>query len=41
MLPGLAGTMSVDGFGQLDHQSHQENQKQYGAKSDDKRHVPR
>lgn len=41
VLPSLAGTVPVDGFGQLDDQSHQENQKQYGAQRDDKRHIPR
>lgn len=40
MLPRLAGTVSVDGFGQLDDQSHQENQKQCGAQRDDKGHIP-
>lgn len=40
VLPSLAGTVSVDGFGQLDDQSHQENQKQCGAQRDDKRHIP-
>lgn len=41
MLAGLAGTVSVNGFGQQDDQGHQEAQKQYGAQSDDKRHIPR
>lgn len=41
MLRSLAGTVSVDGFGQQDAQGHQEAQKQYGAQSDDKWHVPR
>lgn len=41
VLPSLAGTVPVDGFGQLDGQSHQEGQKQDGAQRDDKRHVPR
>lgn len=41
VLPSLAETVSVDGFGQQDEQGPQESQKQYGAQSDDKRHVPR
>lgn len=41
MLPSLAGTVCVDGFGQQDDQGNKETQKQYGAQSDDKRHVPR
>lgn len=40
MLSSLAGTVSVDGFGQQDEQGHQEAQKQYGAQSDDERHIP-
>ena len=36
----LAGTVSADGFGQQDDHGHQETQKQHGAQSDDKRHIP-
>lgn len=41
VLPSLVEIVSVDGFGQQDKQGHQEAQKQYGAQSDDKRHIPR
>lgn len=41
VLRSLAGTVSVDGFGQQDDRGHQKTQKQHGAQSDDKRHIPR
>ena len=40
VLCSLAGTVSVDGFGQQDDHRYQETQKQHGAQSDDKRHIP-
>lgn len=41
VLPSVAETVFVDGFGQQDEQGCQEAQKQYGAQSGDKRHIPR
>lgn len=32
--------MSVDCFGQQDHQGPQKTDKNYGAQSDDERHIP-